>query len=562
MPLILLWPLWAGAAEYWVDFSGTGTGSADGSDVDNLCADTTDADCAESSSDTVYLCNARTTQFPATSMVNGATYDWSCPGGTPASLSVSGSTTAMTLGARANVTIKEPTIQQTGTGACIEATAAQGLTIDGGGEVTGGGTWSASWSNDDDLGVIGPCGNQGFRIGNSNADTITIKGLWFKSTAADSIRFAPGAGISQDTITLEDLYLTDCGDADTEQCIWAFPVASSGATFVDFVVRDVLMERSHNSGINIDGEDAYTPTFTSPVVQRVTCYDCGVGDTGSVLRIADATGASVESVAGLRTALNGGLVATFYVHNSRFEDLRCKDTTLGTGQYDGFCFDADIGTEDVTASRILDIDNTGREDASGCGSGAGSCSGNSVAIYASRNVVVSSLVSINARQCGYMNKLASPPVTVAGNKFINWSCINPIDEGIWISSTVDADDMLEVYNVTISEAGAQAIDNNGTEQAGVDFNNFWNNASANNGQSAGSNDLGVNPQFVGGPSITSAADAKLSATSPLRASGTYAGSLQDFDNRRFKFPPSIGAFEAGAGDAATARTAAQPRAAR
>lgn len=63
------------------------------------------------------------------------------------------------------------------------------------------------------------------------------------------------------------------------------------------------------------------------------------------------------------------------------------------------------------------------------------------------------------------------------------------------------------------------------------------------------------PQYVGGPNPTTAEGFKLKSTSPLRAAGTFVGSLQDYGNRRFKFPPSIGAWETASGDAAEARTA-------
>lgn len=74
-------------ATYWVDASGTGTGSANGSSVSNQCAGTTDADCtAAAGGDLVYLCNAASTvtlSDSGTSNTSRLTYDTSCPGGTP-----------------------------------------------------------------------------------------------------------------------------------------------------------------------------------------------------------------------------------------------------------------------------------------------------------------------------------------------------------------------------------------------------------------------------------------------------------------------------------------------
>lgn len=65
------------------------------------------------------------------------------------------------------------------------------------------------------------------------------------------------------------------------------------------------------------------------------------------------------------------------------------------------------------------------------------------------------------------------------------------------------------------------------------------------------------PGFTGGTSPTTASDFKLLANSPLRRAGVALnlGNIQDNGNRAFAHPPSIGAWEATSGDAASARTA-------
>lgn len=74
------------ATTYFVDATGTGTGTANGSSVSNQCAGPADADCtAATGGDTVYLCNVGTSVTLAdsgTSNTNRLTYDASCPGGT------------------------------------------------------------------------------------------------------------------------------------------------------------------------------------------------------------------------------------------------------------------------------------------------------------------------------------------------------------------------------------------------------------------------------------------------------------------------------------------------
>lgn len=61
--------------------------------------------------------------------------------------------------------------------------------------------------------------------------------------------------------------------------------------------------------------------------------------------------------------------------------------------------------------------------------------------------------------------------------------------------------------------------------------------------------------YSGGESPTTDQGYRLAAGSANRATCTDLGSRQDRGNRRFKFPPSCGAWEAASGDAAAARTA-------
>lgn len=556
LAVMLLWPVWVGAATFWVDFSGTGTGGTTGADVDNLCADTTDASCNETSGDTVYLCNARTTQFPASSMVNGATYNWSCPGGTAASLSVSGSTQAMTLGARSSVTIVEPTIEQTGTAACIGATVAQSITIDGEGTCENCGKRNAVWTNDDTLGVIGPCGAEGIAVGNSDTDGWTFNGLHWKDLGEQAIRFTPASAIAIDNVTITNNYFDTCGDDAGDHCIWAYPGAA-GPTFDGWSITDNLIYRSWIAGILLGGqEDAYTPTHTNPSVLRNTCIECGFGnDTGSAFQFQDVDGLVFDDWAGVRSQGRGGVFATFYVRNFTATDGWCEDTTLEADQWDGFCVDIDVGSQNYSVSRIYDEGNTGVS-GKNCSTSAQSCSGMTLAIFGSGDGEISSVISNGARHCLFFSKLTSPPVTVRNNIVSNVSCVNPISDAIYIQQNVDGAAMLDVKNWLIMGAGGNAVTNEGADQGDFDYNALWGNAAGLSGQTAGANDLGGNPLLVGGSNPTNADGFRTKAGSPLRGAGTrVSGVTQDYGNRRFKFPPSIGAWEAASGDAAETRTA-------
>lgn len=69
--------------------------------------------------------------------------------------------------------------------------------------------------------------------------------------------------------------------------------------------------------------------------------------------------------------------------------------------------------------------------------------------------------------------------------------------------------------------------------------------------------LSVVPGFIGGTSPVNANDFRLGGSSSLRRAGRdlNIGNFQDNGNRAFAHPPSIGAWEAASGDAASTRTA-------
>lgn len=100
--------------------------------------------------------------------------------------------------------------------------------------------------------------------------------------------------------------------------------------------------------------------------------------------------------------------------------------------------------------------------------------------------------------------------------------------------------------------GGGAWSNNGSAYATL---SLW------NADAAVGTDLAVNPRFVGGASPANDQGLRLLADSPLRRVGIdlNVGNIQDNGNRPFAHPPSIGAWEAASGDAASTRTAATTR---
>lgn len=537
-------------ATYWADLSGTGTGAANGSDVNNQCAYITDADCSETSGDTVYLCNARTSQLASADMINGVTYDWTCPGGTPGSVSTSGSTIAAALGARQNVTWVDPNISQTGTTHCLNMTSAQNIVIHGGGITTNGGKENATWANDNDLGVIGPCGNNAINIGNSAATNIAISGMYIKQTASHAVLFAPGASTAQSGISIEHSLIEDCGDADGEYCIYVNASASDTGTMTNFKALNLVLSRSGGVAVRVTGADdeSYVEQIINPEYGWITSFDAGYygshafqATTGSVFQWHDANGMYAHDLAGVRPSLEGGVLAGFYSINSRVEDIRCIDIILYPDQGNGsFCVDADVGIDGFDAKRIYANGNPGLESRSGC-VGGNMCTGVGLGVFDAANVTFETAVLIGQRTCIYLSDPAGFPPPIDNIVFRNISCASPINFGLAIQTNI-ADNELTVVNSTFSGAGDYNVFNSKSTPVvwSSTYSNYWDGALL--GYTGGTGDIAANPQFIGGSSPTTAEGFKPFATSPLCGAGYPTAAKYDYANKRLGNPPNIGAY--------------------
>lgn len=122
-------------------------------------------------------------------------------------------------------------------------------------------------------------------------------------------------------------------------------------------------------------------------------------------------------------------------------------------------------------------------------------------------------------------------------------------------------------NNTITGVSTRGI-NKGTSGTTETYNNIFGPTTPvlSNGTqtSAHSSDLAVPPDFVGGSSPSSASGFRLSSSSALRRAGSDLGigNIQDYGNRAFSHPPSIGAYEVTSGDISSSRTIATTRSAR
>ena len=137
----------------------------------------------------------------------------------------------------------------------------------------------------------------------------------------------------------------------------------------------------------------------------------------------------------------------------------------------------------------------------------------------------------------------------------------------WIDSAATENGALSIFNNYISGTTVgMRIEPTGTTYTAGDqyFYNVTTRYSAGGQDETGTGDTNasVDCAFVGGTNPNTADGFRLKAESACRGTGTIVGSVQDFGNRRFAYPPSIGAWESASGDersTVTARTTVTPR---
>lgn len=106
------------------------------------------------------------------------------------------------------------------------------------------------------------------------------------------------------------------------------------------------------------------------------------------------------------------------------------------------------------------------------------------------------------------------------------------------------------YNNSIGTVGRSGFrSGSGGTLEGSNNNHYDDGAAEGGGGTSNLTDTtSNNPKWVGGTNPNTANGFRLKDSSPLIGIGTIVGSLQDYGNRRFKYPPSIGALEYGGGD--------------
>jgi hypothetical protein len=551
--LLLSFEAWGD--EYWVDLSGEGTGDANGASVSHLAAGLGDTDVAEGPGDTVYLCNETTSQLAINTLTpNGSdgspiVYDWTCPGGTPGRVTVSGSTSAITLGAKTYQTHIGLNVSQTGTAQCINATAISNIILQGGGTVTGGGTPNATWANDDENGVIGPCGAVGFGVGNSAANNITITGMHFKDNGSGSsmLGITPTSAIALSNFTITHSYFENCG-AD---CI-RFQT-TGGASITNMTVEDVLCNVSQQGCVNYGGRvQAYVPDLVNPVGRRISAIKPGQDIVNlpnrGLINLANGQNAVFEDLYVRESRATGQGIVVTYSAGTQINDMVCEDADSNwIGSYDNMCLDYDRGNVSGKAQRIFDINNPGHPDASAC-TGAINCSGISFSIYDTTDIEMSVLISVNARNCLMFVATTFPTITAARNTVSNMVCHAPSNNGVVVhNSTPPSADAYRVVNSVFNRVGEYAFENNSSVPLTANANNYYFDSGLGNvsGDSidAGEIEGTAEPQFLGGPNPTTAEGFRPKASSPLCKAGTSVGPGLYYGQFgiRFGVKPDIGA---------------------
>jgi hypothetical protein len=523
--LALLFGLIAGpgwCATKWVDLAGTGTGAADGSDVDNLCAGLADGDCTPASGDIIKLCNtSSTTKTIATAAGGTVTYDMECTGGTNGLFtSTSGSALAFSSAAD-DVVLLNPNVTTTGSGTWgIYINGASNITINGGGTVTNGGTSSATWTaNANGLGVIGPTVSRGISLSQSNdSDNIHITGVEIKNSGEHGIALINAAnGLDYDSIEIDNCYIHNNGDAAGEMGVRLSVVASGTATITDAKIHDSIIHTTYDYGIDLNGGSTSTVTrIVDPELYNLTVYNCGAtgpanGVGGGGIRLQNVGPSVAETYSTwlhdswLSENLgNGGGLVLLYSSYGILEDLIASDNVIESNQYDGGGLDIDHDNDHIILRRFKCAGNLGNDEIN---------SGYGLMVLDSTNISISNgILSGNKKGIFYNPNLGGSPTT---HDISNLTIFDNVD-GVYVHTTAD-DDIGTFLNCIISS------NTTGINVADADSDQIFNycvvaeNTTARTNQDAGANDIALDPLLN--------SDGSLTARSPAVNAGTTAGTV-------------------------------------
>lgn len=516
-------------ATKWVDITGTGTGAANGADVDNLCAGTADADCAVSAGDTQVWCGtsgalASITVPTAGASNNHITYDLRCSGGTPADWTSSGG--AANAGILLN---KDWTILRGGRvtnpgGRALQLNCSNCRVVEG-----------AFFGSQDNIFITTPQSKSNIYIGYVRSYGATRYGLTANtnSTSANSIV----------DVTLE---YNDISDNTNTNAYFKCDIAASNCNFKRWTVQFNSFNRSAtNVGFvlqdcykvgAVDCGDIQTNTgadFEDMIICDNEANDNAVGGF-AIYGVVPSTGTWGKNKICRNTAdRNAGVIGGFDWFNSTyFEVFDNSASDNSTATIDGNAFLNDYGNNHIRIYRNKCFRNAGLSGVKN----SGAC----LMILRGENVEAWDMIGSGNRLALYFS---GGSFTESGIDIKHFTVVGNTEVGAYFDAS-------QAANSTTIQNSALAGDGTGihVEAAGginvEDYNVIaFDTRSAFNGVGwvDGEHTTTRAPRLVGGEAPTTVAGFAPSATSPMPGAGADLGDLSDFHGDPFHAVRDIGA---------------------
>jgi hypothetical protein len=522
------------AAEYFIDISGAGTGSKNGANVSNQCAGMADADCAESGGNTYYICNVGASGTDIDVPAEGSSgspivYDFSCPGGTPESL-----TSGRVVGTGFDYwEVRSATINGSDSGqsaiACFVCETSKGGSCSSReGTCAGFKAVGNTIINAGKHGIeIGTVSNQtsygqttgveitGNRVTNPAAAGISMNANMVSPDEGENTVIGANAG----SLNLWGIYTSPRAYNYSNGASWV----TAGFTCAGGSLTQYKVTLGGGDLTDIGANEVVTQVIVSGVATghyaTQSAAACNPGSGLGLRRFCQ--DGSVLHVCG--TELNPPTDNDVVIVTSDYGPVTIGrgDNVSGTlnagGTQDGVGIGSDIGAKNVTIERAYSHENEGR------GVEFNMCS---------TGCVARSNIAQNNGTYGFLaNNLANATDVVS---WYNNVSFGNGSEPFRISNAASA--ATQAYNNIAIGTGSQNCVN--VAVGGGEGGNHYLNCTATYFPTA----ITGNPQFNSGVSLD-AADDFIPLNSALKRAGTFVGTYQDLNDCAFATPPSIGAFE-------------------
>lgn len=533
-----------GNSTCFVDISGVGAGLADGTTYENRCAGINDVDCGATGPMTVYWCNSLTgaglTLPHAGGSVNAiVTYDNSCPGGMPATITATSGTAGILVNKAWTVT-KNATVSYAGSKP-IQINASNVWVQDN--TITGGQdgitlTTPTQLSNVNITGnTITGLTRYGIQSIYSGASTQSLTDLTISN---NTIRDNPNSGI-----------FLQCG------------VASVACTYVRPTISGNSIIGNGNTGIVFqdcyDGADIVGGCLDVIINDFSDYKDCvvmnntvigqtdggGIAIYGCVPSVAGTHGLNV--ISGNNSSNNNGVIGGIDLFNSTYVSVfnnTTSNNTTSTIDANGILID--YGNRYTRVYKNTASNNVGKSGVDNSGVGIMCLKCIDVEVWANKGT---------GNKAGFFFSGASFAETNVN--FYNNTFLENIDYGAYFDNTQNASSTI-LYNNILSGSGTCIYVESGGNVNIENYNQLV-CSTRSNFNSVGWSD--------GSSSITSILNLNnflLKKESLARRSGKdlNLGNYYDCLGRAFQHPPSIGACEVTSGFEASSRTNATTRAPR